>query len=420
MEVTMTRLSLIAFCSAICLAQTPPESASDRFSQLLRGGSASGFRVAARNGATGQALVAQFTGQQSARAAFIAAMRQAAPYFDKRPVLQSAIGDAKDQQVQAFFRASYQGAPVRGLIAVTAQNGSASAAIFFDREALFAQSLPVLARQAAASLPQPQSAPPAPPQLTRTRLPDGSGVIGLAPGWRIGDAVKGALDAAGPHGELLSLGIASKVLPSMPGRGPYRPPWPAFQMYVNILNKGALANGRMTLRLIEQHPDPFRNGEAAWIAYEATTQGQSRRGLAWVATARMASDIGAWFFYYSLAAAPADIFGRELPTMIAMWKSWGVNQEVFRERMDSALRSMHEINRMIQETNDYRSKTFDNANYGWTETFRGVTMIEEAGTRARWEVNTDNAQWWVDALNQQGYNFRIVPLNQLVWDLSNR
>jgi hypothetical protein len=139
-----------------------------------------------------------------------------------------------------------------------------------------------------------------------------------------------------------------------------------------------------------------------------------------VATARLPSDIGAWFFYCSYAGAPAEIFGRELPTMIAMWKSWGVSQAVFRERMDSVIRSMHEINKMIQETNDYRRKTFDNANYGWDETFRGVTMIENISSKERWEVNTDNAQWWVDELNKQGYDFRIVPNNELVWDLSGR
>lgn len=411
------RYVLYLTVSALVFAQ----SSADRFSQLLRGHSLpEGFTLAAQSG-TAQALTAPLPGEKSARAAFLSTMRRATPYFDQRPVLKSAAGDARDQQLQAFFAATFQGAPVRGLITVTARNGSASAAIFFDREAQFAKSLPALARQASASIPKsPGAAPHAVPQLTRTRLPDGSGFIGLAPGWRIGDAYKGALDAAGPNGELLSLGVANKVLPSMPGRGPYRPPWPAFQMYVNILNKGALQNGQMTLRLIEQQPDQFRNGEAAWLDYELTTQGKKRRGFAWVATARLPSDIGAWFFYTSSAGAPAEIFGRELPTMIAMWKSWGVNQEVFRERMDSAIRSMHEINRMIQETNDYRSKTFDNANYGWDETFRGVTMIEEIGTRARWEVNTDNAQWWVDQLNQQGYNFRIVPLNQLVWDLSGR
>lgn len=160
--------------------------------------------------------------------------------------------------------------------------------------------------------------------------------------------------------------------------------------------------------------------QAAWIAYEVSGQGGTRRGLAMVATARLPSDIGAWFFYCSYAGAPAETFGRELPTMIAMWKSWGVSQAVFRERMDSVIRSMHEINKMIQETNDYRRKTFDNANYGWDETFRGVTMIENISSKERWEVNTDNAQWWVDELNKQGYDFRIVPNNELVWDLSGR
>ena len=413
----MLRIFLFAI-PILGLAQSAADSASERFSQMLRGEHPlpSGFNVTARSG-TGQAITAALNGQRSARAAFLGAMRGISPYFDKRPVLVSAVGDPKDQQLQAFFRASYQGAPVRGLAVVTTQ----SAAIFFDRDAQFPRSLPVLAKQASAAMPKAQGAGPAAvPQLTRTPLPDGSGSIGLAPGWRIGDSYKGALDAAGPDGELLSLGIANQILPSMPGRGPFRPPWPAFQMYVNFTNKGALANGQMSLRLIEQLPQPYPNGQSAWLAFEATSAGKTRRGLAWVAVARLPSDIGAWFFYFSLASAPREIFGRQLPTMVAMWKSWGVNQEVFRERMDAAIQAMHDTVRLMQEANDYRSKTFDNANYGWTETFRGVTMIEEIGTRARWEVNTDNAQWWVEQLNTQGYSFRIVPTNELVWDLSGR
>jgi hypothetical protein len=417
----MRRLLMLAlFCPAISFAQT---DSSERFSQILRGSGQhalpSGFTVSAHNGTTGQAITGSLSGQKSAKAAFSVAFRQIAPYFDKTPLLLSAAGDQKDQQVQAFFRSAYSGAPVRGLMVVTAQNGSANVALLFDRDDQFTKSLPVLSKQMSTALPKPaQGGSQAPPQLQKTRLPDGSGWISLAPGWKVTSASKGSVDAAGPDAEIMSLGIATKVLPSM--HGPYRPPWPAFQLYVDTANKGALNRGEISLRLIDQVPDQYQGGQAAWINYEVIRQGKARRGLAWVATAKLPSDIGAWFFYCSMAAAPAEVFGRDLPALVAMWKSWGVSQAVFRERMDSALRSMHEINRLIQETNDYRSKTFDNANYGWTETMRGVTMVENIATHGRAEIDTNNAQWFVDEMNRQCYNFRIVPITELVHDLSGR
>jgi hypothetical protein len=97
-----------------------------------------------------------------------------------------------------------------------------------------------------------------------------------------------------------------------------------------------------------------------------------------------------------------------------MWKSWGINQAVFRERMDSVLRSMHEINRMIQETNDYRTRSFASTDYGWTETMRDLTMIEDVNGGGRWEGNSNDAQMIMDALNAKGYNIRIVPSDQLL------
>ena len=395
---------------------------NDDLSQLLNGTaprqSPSGFSVSARNGDSGRALTGSFTAGRSARGAFGAALRRVSPYFDRAPVIVSAVGDVQDQQVQAFFRGVYQGAPVRGLMVVTAQNGTGRAAVLFDRENLFARSLPVLAKSMAASMPRPQGGAEvrqSPVSLQRTQLSDGSGWISLAPGWRITGAFKGTVDAVGPNGETMSLGGYQQVVNyRYPDHmfGPYRPPWPAFAHYVDTANKMALSSRRASIRLIEQTPDQFQGGQAAWLAYELVFEGTPYRGIAWVATAPLAD--GSWFFYCSYAGAPADRFPRELPTLVAMWKSWGVSQAVFRERMDAALRSMKETYRIMQEIHDNQSRTHDNVNYAWDQTIRGVTMIEHVTTGARGEVNTNDAQSIVDEMNRQGYHFRVVPINELV------
>ena len=97
-----------------------------------------------------------------------------------------------------------------------------------------------------------------------------------------------------------------------------------------------------------------------------------------------------------------------------MWKSWSVNQAVFKERMDSVLKSMREINGLIQAANADRQHAFDNHNFGWDETFRGVTMIENTQTKGRIEVDTNYAQQLVDEANSRGYPWRIVPVNELL------
>jgi hypothetical protein len=383
-----------------------------------------GFTLVARNGAAGQALINIFPAGGSARAVFRATYREATPYFDRAPTLEAAFGDPEDHQLNAFFRTVSKGTPVRGLIALEVQSGKAAAALIFDREDQFAKSLPALLKQMSTALPKTHGSDGGGggmPQLTRTPLADGSGYIGLAPGWRITGAYKGTVDAQGPHGTVLSLGGYQQVFRQLfPGSnspvmsGAYRQPWPAWQLYVDFSNKSALSRGEASLRLIEQSPQPQEGGQAAFLSYEFDTSEAKRRGLAYVITRPFNDDIGTWFFYSSFVDGPADTFDQDLPVMWAMWKSWSVSPAVFRERMDAALQSMREIYRIIQEVHARQARAYANADFAWDETIRGVTMIEDICTRERVEVDTNHVDRLVDRLNRHGYHVRIVPLGELV------
>lgn len=419
----MTRLFAILTCAATLA--TAQSDISDRLSRAIRGESTgaphalpAGFSIAAKSGDVGQAIAGPVSGVNS-RAAFQAMLRQVSPYFDHAPGLQAAFADPKNMQIQALFKASYQGTPVRGLMIVTAQNGSGTGAILFDRENLFAKSVGALSKQMAAAAPKGTPAPAGPAQLTRTPLPDGSGFIGLPPGWRVLDSYKGALDVAGPDQQSMSLGIAHQVFrQGRPGGaliiGPYRPPWPAWQLFVDFANRGALSRGEMSMRLLEQSPEQSPAGQAEWLAYEASIRGAKRKGLAYVITKPFNDDIGTWFLYTSFIGAPAERWAQDLPTMWAIWKSWSINPSVFRECMDAALRSMRETTQIIQDMNRSRSHAFDNANYGWDECIRGVTMIEDIESHERAEVDTNHVDWWLEQFNRRGYNVRKVPLADLV------
>ena len=324
---------------------------------------------------------------------------------------------SRDRQIQAFFKASYRGAPVRGIIVVTVENGEGTATLLFDREDQFAKSFPVLSKQMAAA--QPKNVPGGLAPLTRTRLPDGSGWVGLPAGWKITGAYKGTTDLVGPNGESMVLGAAQHVFmrgnPNSPIMfGSYRPPWEAWQLHLDFLNKGALSRGEASMRSVEQAPAQSAAGTAAWLAYELTGGSAKFRGLAYVITKPFHDDLGSWFCYASHMNAPAARWPQAMPVMWSIWKSWSVNPAVFRERMDSALQSMRETTQLILDANKYRTHSFANTNYGWDECIRGVTMIENVNSHARAEVDTNHVEWWIAEFQRLGYDVRVVPTMELV------
>jgi hypothetical protein len=307
---------------------------------------------------------------------------------------------------------------------LTVDNGKGYTSLFFDREDLFSQSLPGLTRQMTASLPAAKNgggggAPRPPAQLTQTQLLDGSGYIGLPAGWRITGSFKGVVDAVGPNGEDVSLGGYQQAfvnpLPGTPPTmmtGPYRPPVPALFLYMDIQTKRAISRGQTTMRILEQAPVPAQNGQAAYVSYEVNSQGQALKGLAMVNTSPI--DNTTWLYYMSVVQAPKARFAQELPTLWAIWKSWSVNPAVFRERMDAALQSMRDTYRILQESHDNTQRTYDNVNTAWDQVIRGVTTVENVVTQRRADVDTNSVDRVVRDLNEQGYQYRVVPLPELV------
>jgi hypothetical protein len=387
-----------------------------------------GFTIRANNGEFGQALTAtfsaEFAGRSSATKAFSGVYPLVAAYFDSPPRVQAAIADAQDTQVDAFFSGVWHGARVRGFMVLAVEGGKGYSGVVFDREDLAARSLPPMIRQLTGAFgptnaSAPGGAPARPKQLTQTTLPDGSGAVGLPPGWRIANAYKGTVDLLGPNGEAAFLGAYNAVfvnpLPGIPPNqptGPYRSPAAALALHYDVTTQRSLSRGTMRFRVLEQTPVQAQGGEAAYIAYEVTSQTHSYQGLAMVWTRPV--DASQWMYFYSLVSAPTQNFAQELPSMWAMWKSWTVNPAVYRERMDQALQSMRETYKIIQGVNANQQRTYDNVNTAWSQAIRGVTTIEDIAGQRRWDIDTNFAQDVVNRLNEQGQQFRVVPLPELV------
>jgi hypothetical protein len=383
-----------------------------------------GFKVAARSGQSGQALTASFDGGKSAKATFSGLFKHVGAYFDGAPQLRAAMADRQDREIQGFFQASYQGAPVRGVMVVTVDGQKGYVGVLFDRPELFPQSVSGLSKQMAASLPQGGAGqgggrgPARPQPLQRQQLTDGSGWIGLPAGWRITGSYKGTVDAAGPSGELVSLGGYTVAFANpMPGTqanlitGPIRPPAQAFAAYLDVTFQRALSRGIARYQVIEQAPVQSDGGQAAYLNFRVESQGKAQQGLALVSVKPV--DASQWFLYCSVVSSPAERFAQELPTLWEIWKSWSVNPAVFRERMDAAIRSMRETSKILTDTYWNTQRTYDNVNTAWSQVIRGVTTVENLVTRTRHDVDTNVVDDVVRSLNEQGYNYRVVPLPEL-------
>jgi hypothetical protein len=190
-------------------------------------------------------------------------------------------------------------------------------------------------------------------RLTPTNLPDKSGTIGVAPGWKLTAGVKGAATLIGPHGAQLMLGIpvpaaAENVESQFPGV-----PAPLFpgllrvdfsdpvRTYIDVLRALAPKTGAKLLRLRAVESVPWDTGRAAYIRASATVKGVRTESFGLYAV--MPSDPTQGLFYYSEMTATSADFQRFYPTMMAMWKSWSVNPQTLRDRLNGAAKALAEV-----------------------------------------------------------------------------
>src|SRR5579871_6279722 len=127
-------------------------------------------------------------------------------------------------------------------------------------------------------------------QLTHTTFSDGSGSVGIAPGWHITSSGNGAVAASGPHGGSIMFGITvpcvtrdvANQFPDIPSNALF-PGVPrvdfndAVQASVDMIRYTAQHTSasikNLKLKAIERGEVP--NGKAAMIRYSATWNGKA-------------------------------------------------------------------------------------------------------------------------------------------------
>ena len=273
----------------------------------------------------------------------------------------------------AFFDARLQGTPVRGAVIVQLNDGGGGGvAILFDRPADIARSFPAMARQLG-GMPGAGRRPGRSGQvaLQQQTTPDGKAAIGVPPGWRISGYANGAVDVAGPQGQLVDVGIYLPIIvrPSLrwarwPGRSICRSS-PIRRRRCRVVSQAHLAADRGPRR--RRGPPTSRCSSAS---PRRRPPARARPPTSWPARGSAGGRIlplrarstpprstsNSWAYYYSTVAAPDGVFQRDFALMLNVWRSWSLNQQMLRDRMQDAANKMSQDRRSCARPRVDRAK----------------------------------------------------------------
>jgi hypothetical protein len=178
--------------------------------------------------------------------------------------------------------------------------------------------------------------------LTQTRFDDGTGSIGLPPGWRITDVYRGRVACAGPNNSAVILGNPWGIqipgsLSDLPTYGKY--PLARTGDIVTALREVLTKNAQATLLSVSGSPAPqsIRGVPAYYLLYEFKQNGRMMTGLGYFTTLSYGNSTPGWELYSSAVIAPTDQFPQMLPIMMKMWNSWRPNGQEPSEGSSSAL-----------------------------------------------------------------------------------
>jgi hypothetical protein len=271
-------------------------------------------------------------------------------------------------------------------------------------------------------VPVPGGEPPQRPvALQQQTTPDGKAAIGVPPGWRISGYGNGAVDVAGPQGQLVDVGIYLPIFSAPTYGGPipgavYLPfiadPATAVRAVSEAQSRQALAKGGAGVTDIEvlervPTPPPTGAGQAAYLFVRSRIGGRPHLHFALVNTAPI--DQRSWAYYYSTVAAPDGIFQRDFALMLNVWRSWSLNQQMLRDRMQDAANKMRQTGEILRSAARGQSEAFDRANKGFDYYIQGVEVLEHTPSGARGNFDRDFADAVVKA---DPTKFRLVPPSQ--------
>lgn len=170
------------------------------------------------------------------------------------------------------------------------------------------------------------------PKLTTKEFPDGTGLIGLAPGWMLDGAYRGTCGCRSANGSSVIMGMAQPILrPDGPvGQMPEAPMLKMPTARVGDLSgaiRSILEKGGARVKSLRSRPGPPATPgvPALYFLYEYEKQGKKLTAMGYFSTIAYYDSSPNWDLYSSYVTAPSERFVKDLPTMMAMWNSWRPN-----------------------------------------------------------------------------------------------
>jgi len=407
----------------------------------------------------GQIMYGPMGAQLSVQAAMGYMLRQIHGRYGDRPQVGRLFQDLSGQSLAAFFSVTAKnsgGQRIAGLVMVSVpRGGQPSAAVLTDDAQRFPQTVnPMLQHLSAEwnSSPGPSKAPGGAPasagvaaSLQQVNFSDNSGSVGLPSGWQLTAGHMGAMEAQGPTGEKLLFGI---YIPVMDPTNPQARPM------INMLTQG----GRVPLPglyvAIPYGTDPGRSfiSAAAQLAQKQrcpaptinitkVTDGPAQgRGVDKILQADldahdgkglMALSVqlyivppidasGNWGMAVYQASVPKPLFEQETPTLVAIAKSYKVNNQVVQGEVQQQIKMSNEFTSSVlararssqaafdqklahdRANEDARDKSFQ----AFDNVLLDQSVVQDTYRNARGTISTDYA----DALVKSNPDrFQYVP-----------
>jgi hypothetical protein len=120
-------------------------------------------------------------------------------------------------------------------------------------------------------------------------------------------------------------------------------------------------------------------------------------------------DAGSWTYYYSTVAAPDGVFQRDFALMLDVWRSWSLNQQMLRDRMQDAALKLRQTGEILRSAARGQSEAYDRANKGFSYYVRGLEALEHTPSGRRGTFDRDFADAVVKA---DPTKYRLVPPSQ--------
>ncbi len=200
-------------------------------------------------------------------------------------------------------------------------------------------------------------------KLKPTPFPDGTGSIGVAPGWSFDSASKGGVTCTGKDGAIMILQLPYTILrpessvAQLPGseRVAMASSGDIVGALRSVMSKIGATLGQVRGRKLGNLPT---GAPTYLLLYQCRYGNKDFTGIGYFASLEYGYDQPSWSLYSSSAVTPTAQFTKQLPLILAMWKSWrpsgnkpaeGSAGAVFDEILKKKNASFEEIQKQFRE-----------------------------------------------------------------------